>query len=360
MNKLCWVVVLAAILVSACAAPVSPTLTPTIEPTEASTQVLNIYNWDEYIDPQILTGFEEEFDVEINYQTFGDSEDMLAKVRAGPVPYDIVVPTDYVVEIMRREELLAPLDKDNIPNFENVDPLFLDPTYDPGNRYCAPYQWGTTGVGYNIQETGGEIQSWGDLFAPEFAGEVAWQNAVRDGLAPILIYLGYSPNTTDPDKIQEAADFLKEHSENIAAYTEDTADNMLAAGEVDLAQAWNGDIVGMMQDNTDIRYVIPKEGSTIWSDNMCILATAEHKALAEKFINYILDPEVGAVLSNYLHYPSPNKAAIPYLDEDDRNNPAMYPPEEIRSRLFFLSDVGASVMQTYEAAWAEVIEVHQR
>ena len=359
IKELRWGCLLLAVLVSACSTS-TPTPPPSPAPTEVSARVLNIYNWDEYIDPQILTDFEEKFDVEINYETYGNSEEMLAEVQAGPVPYDIVVPTDFVVEIMRREELLAPLDKDNIPNFDNIDPLFRDPSYDPGNRYCVPYQWGTMGVGYNIAETGQEIASWGDLFDPQFVDQVAWQDAVRDGMAPILIYLGYSPNTTDPEKIQEAAAFLIEHNENIFTYTADKADNLLTAGEVNLAQSWNGDIVLGMEENSDIRYVVPQEGSTIWSDNLCILATAEHKALAEEFINYILDPEVGAALSNYLKYPSPNRAAIPHINEADRNNPALYPPDEVRSRLFFLSDVGPAAMDVYQAAWADVIESHQQ
>ncbi len=358
-NKYWWAgIILILALMTACGTPDAPAPTPTPTPAEAGPQVLHVYNWDNYMDPQILTDFEESFGVEIDYQIYGYSVEMLEEVLAGPVPYDVVVPADYVVEIMRREGLLAPLDRGNIPNFENIDPLFLNPTYDPGNRYCVPYQWGTLGVGYHIEATGREIESWGDVFDPESGYRVAWQGSARDGLAPILLYLGYSPNTTDPDRIWEAAAFLQEHSARIVAYTEDEAHDFLAAGEADIALAWNGDIAGMMLDDPDMRYVIPQEGAAIWVDTMCILATSERKALAEAFINYILEPEVGAALSNYLNYPTPNRAAMPHIDATALANPAIYPPDEVRARLFFLSDVGPVAMEVYDAAWAAVLDAH--
>lgn len=345
------------VVVSACRAPATPVVTPS---PEVTAQTLFFYNWDDYIKPQILADFEEQFGVEIDYQLYAYSTDMLAEVRAGPTPYDVVVPSDYVVEIMRREDLLAPLDRGNIPNFANIDPLFLNPTYDPGNRYCVPYQWGTLSLGYNSEAIGREITSWGEIFDPDAGYRIAWQGAARDGLAPILLYLGYSPSTTDSDKIEEAAAFLINSGQNIIAYTEDEAHNMLAAGEVDIALTWSGSMARLMQDNPAMRYVIPQEGAVIWVDAMCILATSERKALAETFINYILEPEVGAALSNHLGYPTPNQAALPYIDEDAFNNPAIYLPDEARERLYFLSDVGPAAMQVYETAWATVLEAQRR
>ena len=335
-----------------------PALTPT--PTEEPERVLDIYNWETYINPHILNAFEQQYDVSINYRTYTDDTDMLDDVRAGRENYDLVVPSDYLVAIMRREGLLYPLDKRNIPNFVNVDSEFTSPTYDPGNRYCAPYQWGTAGIGYDSTATEGEITGWEDFFDQRYAGRIALMDDARSTLGVILLYLGYSPNTTDGEEVAAARNFLLDHADAIAAYAPDTGQDLLVADEVDLVFEWSGDILQVMGTHPEIRYVIPKEGSLIWTDNICIPATARHKELAEEFINYLLDPEVGASLSNYTHYSTPNRAALPLINAADRNNPALYPPAEIRSRLFFLVDVGETANKLYEEAWQLVLERHGR
>lgn len=345
------------------ACTVSPTSTeePQLETLGAEpASVLSIYNWDTYIDPAILTGFEQEFGVTINYSIYASNEEMLETIQAGPVDYDIVVPGDYMVEIMRREGLLAPLNRDNVPNLANVDPSFLSPAYDPGNRYCVPYQWGTIGIGYDIETTGGEIRGWKDFFDPAYAGRISMLDDARESLGVALLYLGYSPNTTAAAEIAAARDFLIEHSEHIMAYAPDTGQDLLVAGEVDLVFEWSGDIFQVMEDEPDIRYVIPEEGSIVWTDNMCILASAAHQELAEMFINYVLEPEIGAALSNYTHYSSPNQAALFLVDAADLENPALYPSAEVRERLFFLVDVGPEAAQLYEQAWADVMAEYER
>lgn len=346
--------VIVGLLLAACAP--TPTTEPTAEPTEApADNVLNIYNWDTYIDPAVLTDFEQQFGVTINYEIYANNEEMLETIQSGPVDYDIVVPTDYMVAIMRREGLLAALDHDNIPNFSNVDPAFVNPIYDPGNRYCVPYQWGTMGIGYNIAATGREIEGWADFFDPAFAGRIAMLGDSRLTMGVVLLYLGYSPNTTSRAEINAARDFLIAHADDIVAYAPDTGQDMLVAGEVDLAFEWSGDIFQAMEEDPDIRYVIPQEGSLIWADNLCILSTAPHKALAEAFINYILRPEVGAAISNYIRFSSPNQAALPLINAADRNDPALYPPDDVRERLFFLADIGTEATALYDEAWEEVL-----
>ncbi len=332
------------------------TPTPVPSPTPAAAeQALNIYNWDTYIDPAVLADFEQKFGVKIRYDLFENNESMLAAVQAGTTDYDIVVPTDYMVEIMHKAGLLAPLDKNNIPNFGNLDPSFVSPAYDPGNRYCVPYQWGTMGIGYNIKATQREITSWEDLFDPAFAGRVSLLADARLTMGAVLLYLGYSPNTTSATEIAQARDFLIEHADQIAEYAPDTGQDLLADGTVDIAFEWSGDIFQVMEGNADVRYVIPEEGTLIWTDNLCILATASHKKMAEKFINYVLEPEVGAAISNYIRFGSPNQAALPLLNQADRENQAIYPSDQVRQRLFFLADVGTAGTELYEAAWAEVL-----
>lgn len=343
------------VLVSACAPKSTPAPQPVTEAAPvAEDNVLNIYNWTEYMDETILTNFEEEYGITVNYSTYTGNEELIDVLNAGPVEYDLVVPTDYAVTTLRNDSKLGSLDRANIPNFGNIAPAFINPAYDPGNRYCIPYQWGSTGIGYNIKATGREIRGWSDVFDPAFAGRVSMLEDPRESLGAILLYLGYSPNTTDQIKINEAAEFLKSHADHIAAFASDNGQDLLAAGEVDIALEYNGDIFLVMAENPDLRYVIPEEGAITWSDNLCLLASAPHKENAEKFMNYLLEPEVGAALSNYLHYASPNQAAIPFLNAEDLNNPGLYPPAEVRARMFFNVDLGLE-NALYTDVWNDIM-----
>jgi spermidine/putrescine transport system substrate-binding protein len=333
--------------------------TPTAEPTaEAIGGSLTVYNWDTYIDPVILSDFEHEFGVTINYQTFEGPEELLENMRAGRVAYDVIVPSDYMVAVMRDEGLLQPLRQENIPNLANLDSSFLNPAYDPNNDYCVAYQWGTMGIGYNAMAVGKEIHSWRDFFDTTYSGRVALLDDMRNSMAVALIYLGFSPNSTNPNEINAAREFLVSRSEHIAVYAPDTGQDMLLAGDVDIALEWSGDIFQAMESDANIRYVIPEEGSMIWTDNMCVPANATNRPAAEAFINYILKPEVGAALSNYIRYATPNQAAVPLLFPADRHNQAIYPESNVRSRLHFLTAVDAETRQVYEEAWADVLDHH--
>ena len=352
------VAVISALSLVACADSAASTVVAPEPPEAEEAKVLNFYNWDTYIDPAILEDFEAQYGVTINYQVYDGEEEMLAELRAGDAEYDLVVPTDYTVPIMRREELLAPLNRANIPNFENIDPQFLDPVYDPGNRYCVPYQWGTTGIGYNIEATGREIKSLADFFDPEFAGRVVMYDEPRTGLGLTLLYLGHSPNTLNRAEITEAAEFLKSQASHIGAYVADSAQDLLVSGEADMVVEWSGDIVQLNLEDPKFRYVIPEEGSNIWTDAICIPATAPHKELAEQFINYLLEPEVGAALSNYIEYASPNAASVPLLDEEARTNPAIYPPAEAYDHLFYMVEIDPESEEFYIEAWEEILAEH--
>jgi spermidine/putrescine transport system substrate-binding protein len=345
------------LLLLGCSSQAEPEATATSESApveEESKVVLNFYNWDTYIAPEILSDFEEKFDVTINYQIFDDMEEMLAGMQSGEIIYDLVVPSDFTLSQMRQDNMLTPLNKANIPNFSNLAPEFVNPVHDPDNRYCAPYQWGTVGFGYNIEATG-PITSLDDIFSPEFAGRVGLMNDPRTTMEIILLYLGYSPNTTNKEEIDEAAQYLKDHADIIAAYHGDDGQDLLNDGTLDIVLEWSGDIFQVMEENENIRYLIPPSGSILWNDFICIPANAEYKELAETFINYLLEPEVGAALSNYVQYGSPNQAAMSFLDEEVRNNPAIYPPAEVRANLYSEVDVGAETFAYYEAVWEEVL-----
>ncbi|MEI7644440.1 MAG: spermidine/putrescine ABC transporter substrate-binding protein [Chloroflexales bacterium] len=346
MSRYRALIALICIGLAACAArpPVAP------DPSPAPV-ALRIYNWDTYIDPDLLARFSRETGVPIRYSTYGSNEEMLAAVQARPEDYDIIVPSDYMVTIMRRKGLLAPLDPASVPNMTNIDPLFVNPSFDPANRYCAPYLWGTNGIGYNRAATGRDIQSWADVFDPAFAGRVALLDDSRATLGLALLGLGYSPNTTSPTEIAAARDFLAQHAGQIATYALDNGQDLLASGAVDLVLESSGDIFQMMAGNPDLRYSIPAEGSLIWIDNMCILKRSPNRASAERFLNFILTPDVGANLASFTRYSSPNLAALSQISPQDRANLALYPTEAMRRRLFFLVDVGGAATKLYNSAW---------
>lgn len=337
------------LLLAACAASGGAPPPPTPEPA-----VLRILNWDTYIDPALLARFEAETGVRVAYSTFGVGDELLAAVRARPDAYDLVVPSDYMVEVMRREGLLAPLDKAGIPNMANLDPLFVSPAYDPANRYCAPYLWGTIGLGYDAAGVSRPVTRWADAL-DDPAGAVALLDSPREMIGIALLVLGHSPNTTSPREIAAARDYLVARVGAVAAFVPDTGQDLLAAGAADLVVEWSGDMFQAMEDRPGLRYVIPEEGSLIWTDNMCVLRDSPRRALAERFINFILSPEAGAALANYTRYSSPNRAALPLIRPEDLANPALYPDEGTRRRLFFLVDVGAEASALYNSAWAQVL-----
>lgn len=322
--------------------------------TESSGETeLNVYNWSTYIAPEIVPAFEEKYGVKVNYDIFGDNDELFAKIQPGNPGYDIIVPTDYMVAIMIEQGMLEELDRSKLSNFGNVDPLFLDPPFDPGNVYCVPYQWGTTGIGYNLAATGREIDSWDVMFNGEFAGRISWLTDSRGVMGIALRYLGYDPNTTNQDEINEALDLLLETKSDVVAFAPDTGQILLDQGEVDIAYEYSGDIFQIMEENEDVRYIIPKEGSVLWTDNLCIPTGAPHPDLAHKFIDFILDAEIGAQLSNYTAYGTPNAASLPLVDEELRNNPGIYPPDSVKENLFYIESVGEADL-LYDEAWTSL------
>lgn len=335
--------------------PVSCASSPLIPITPSEENVLNIFNWSDYIDPEVIAAFEEKYNAKINYSTYDSNESLFAKLRGGNPGYDLIVPTGDYVEIMIKLGMLEPLNHENIPNLKNLDDKFLDYFFDPGNQYSVAYQWGTAGIGYNIKETGGEIDSWTALFDPKYKNRVAFVEDLRVVLGLVLIYLGEDPNTTNPAIIEKAKDYLIQQKEVISVFAPDTGQTLLEQGEVDLAVEWSGDIFQVMADNPDLRYVIPKEGSIVWVDTLAIPKNAPHKELAEKFINFTLEPEISAAISNYVAYATPNKVALEQglIAESDRTNPAIYPPPEVYERLQYLHDIGEATI-LYDDAWTEL------
>jgi len=318
---------------------------------------LHVYNWSEYIDPAIYEEFEQEFGVKVIEDTFASNEDLLAKLQAGATGYDIIVPSDYMVAIMIELELLAELNYDNIPNANNIDDLFKDPPYDPGNKYSLPYQWGTTGIGYDAEELDEAPDSWGYLFDPEmaapYAGKMSMLNDPRETIGAALKYLGYSINSTSETELEEAKQLLIQQKAWVSTYDSEGFEDLLAAGEVVIGHGWSGDYFAAAEEAENVWYVIPQEGGVIWTDNLAIPKTASSQYTAEVFIDYLLRPEVGAKITNYTWYGSPNKASTEFIDPEILEEPAIYPPPEVMEKLEFIRDVGEATT-VYDRIWTEI------
>lgn len=318
-------------------------------------QTLRIFNWSTYVAEDTIPNFEEACDVTVEYFEYGSNEEMLAVVRANSAQYDITVPTGNTVAIMIEEALVQPLNKDLIPNIENIAETFADPPYDPGNEYSVPYQWGTIAVGYDQTIVGEEITSWEQVW--DYDGAVAWLNDPRAMMGLALMLLGHDPNSTNPDEIQEAKDFLLERSDNVDVVADDNGQDLLYQGNVDITIEYNGDIFQIMAECEcdDYMYVIPEEGSNVWTDNLVVPFNAPNPDLAMVFIDYVLDPQVGADLSNYIAFGTPNSASMELIDPELLENPGIYPSEETMGKLFFANKVPSDVEQLYAEAWSELM-----
>jgi spermidine/putrescine transport system substrate-binding protein len=293
----------------------------------AQGQQVNIYNWDTYIGETTLEDFTEATGIAVRYDLFASNEELFAKLREGNPGYDVIFPTNDFVERMIAADMLLPLDHGLIPNLKNIDPFFLDSAYDAGRRYSAPYFWGTIGIGYRVSEAA--PTSWGDLFdSDKYAGRMAWLQSL-DTIQSALKYLGHSINTEDPDEINEAAELLIAAKPNVKAIVPDTGQDLLIAGEVDITLEYNGDILQVMEEDDDLNYVLPVEGGILWEDDMCIPKGGPNPDNAHTFIDFILDGEVHGEIANFVRYPCPNAAAMPFILEEDKADPALYPPRDV-------------------------------
>ncbi len=322
----------------------------------AEKQTLNLFIWSEYIDPAVVADFEKQFDCKVNLDLYEDVESMLAKVQGGGGSlYDVVVPSDHVVTAMIKLNLLAPLRHENIPNLENLDEKFTHPPYDRGNKFTVAYQWGTLGVFARQTKDKPLPQTWGIFFDPrQQPGSFLLVDSPRDMIGPALKYKGYSVNSADPKQLKEARDLIIAAKKRSLGFDGSVgAKNKVLAKTATAAIVYSGEGVKGMAEDKGTVYFIPKEGGIIWVDNLAVLAKAPHRELAEKFINFVLDPKIGARLSTFIQYSSPNKAAMEFIRPEDLKNPVIYPTPEIMTRLEFLEDLGDK-MRLYDEVWTQV------
>ena len=317
---------------------------------------LNVFIWSDYIDPKIVADFEKEFGCKVTLDLYEDNESMLAKLAGGGVAlYDIVVPSDYVMTAMIKRGLLAPLRHEHLPNFVNIDPQFSNLAFDPSNQFSVPYQWGTVGLYMRKQKDKAIEGTWALVFDPgQQPGPFLLMDDMRSCFAAALKFKGHSANSTDPKELAEARDLLLAAKQRSLGFegTVGGKNRVLAKGAV-MAVVTSGDAARGMNEDPETQYVVPREGSDIWVDNLCIPAKAPHRDLAEKFINYILDAKVGARLSNFNQFATPNKAAYPFIKPADLQNPAIYPPASFMQHLEVLHDLGEK-NRLYDELWTQV------
>lgn len=316
--------------------------------------VLNIFIWSEYLPDEIVQEFEKRTGVRVRYDTYDSNEALLEKLQSGVADYDLVVPSDYMVQIMIAEGLLKEIDKSRISTWSHLDAKFLNKPFDPDNRYSMPYFWGTTGIGYNKQKFPEGVHSWAALFDEANAGRILMLDDVREVFAVALKYLGRSANETDPDALRQAADLLKRQKRLVKTYNSGDFHNILAAGDVDLAHGYNGQLASVVAAQPDrLGYAVPVEGAVIWMDSLCIPKKARNVENAHAFMSFVMEPEINARIVNAVRYASANKSAKKWIDPAILADEAVYPPEEIIDRCEFLRDVGDAAV-LYDQLWTEI------
>ena len=309
---------------------------------------IKVYNWGDYIDPDVLGIFEEETGIHVNYVTFSQNEDMYTRLSTGAEVYDVVIPSEYMIERLIKEDLIAELNLDNIPNLENVLDSLRDPIYDPGNAHSIPYMWGTLGIVYNTGMVEEPITSWNALLDERYAGEIFMMDSMRDTVAIGLIMNGYSVNSDSEEELEAAREWLLAQKDSgvVDGYILDQAKDMMAGNEAAMAVMYSGDALYAMEKNEALAYVIPDEGSNIWVDGMCVPTVSENKEAAECFINFMCRPDIAQKNMEYIYYSSPIKQVVEGLSEEEMASTAMNPTDDMVARCEYYVDYS-----TFENAW---------
>ena len=316
---------------------------------------LNILNWGEYIDPELIELFEQETGVKINYIELTSNEEMLIKLRSSDSPYDLCFPSDYIIEQMIREDMLQPLDYSKIPNAKNIDPKMIEITnvFDPGNKYSLPYMWGTVGILYNTDMVTEPVNSWGILWDEKYAGQVWMYDSVRDSLGITLKYLGYEMNTRSEEEVAAARDKLIEQAPIRKGWGTDDLRSTMENGKAAMCVIYSGDAFCSIDACENLAYVVPDEGSNVWFDNVIIPKTAKNLEAAHAFINFLNDGNIAARNTEYIFYSTPNKAAMDRLDEYFTENETYNPPQEVLDRCEVFHDLG-DFTEVFSKAWSAI------
>lgn len=324
-----------------------------------STGSLKVYNWGEYMDPQVLELFEKETGISVTYDEYETNESMYPIIAKGAADYDLICPSDYMIQKMSDEGLLEPINWSRIPNAKNIDDQYFEFArgYDENNTYSMPYLWGTVGILYNKKMVKGPIDSWGVLWDTRYQDDILMQKSVRDAFGVALKYLGYSLNTTDEAQLDEAKQKLLEqkHSGVVQAYVVDEVRDKMIAGEAAMGVIYSGEALTCMEENEDLAYVIPKEGSNLWMDNFAIVKGAKNKENAEKFLNFLCRPEIMKMNFEYITYSVPSSKARELLPDEYKNSTIAFPALDSLKNCEVLKYVGKDGDSLYNQKWKEIM-----
>ena len=327
---------------------------------------LYVYNWGEYIDEDVISQFEEETGITVVYDLFETNEEMYPVIEAGAVNYDVVCPSDYMIQKMRENDLLAELNFDNIPNIAQIDPAYMEMSqaFDPENKYSVPYCWGTVGILYNtklLDELGVPAPTkWADLWDERLSGEILMQDSVRDAFMVALKKDGYSMNSESKDELEQAKQELIDQKPLVQAYVIDQVRDKMIGGEAAVGVIYSGEMLYIQDEavslglDYDLEYVIPEEGTNLWLDSWVIPKNAKNKENAEKWIDFMCRPEIAKANFEYITYPTPNKGAFELLDEDMQNNKAVFPDIDSLKDSEVYQYLGDDTDAIYNELWKEV------
>ena len=327
---------------------------------------LYVYNWGEYIDEDVISQFEEETGITVVYDLFETNEEMYPVIEAGAVNYDVVCPSDYMIQKMRENDLLAELNFDNIPNIDQIDPAYMEMSqaFDPENKYSVPYCWGTVGILYNtrlLEELGVPAPTkWADLWDERLSGEILMQDSVRDAFMVALKKDGYSMNSESKDELEQTKQELIDQKPLVQAYVIDQVRDKMIGGEAAVGVIYSGEMLYIQDEvanlglDYDLEYVIPEEGTNLWLDSWVIPKNAKNKENAEKWIDFMCRPEIAKANFEYITYPTPNKGAFELLDEDMQNNKAVFPDIDSLKDSEVYQYLGDDTDAIYNELWKEV------
>lgn len=315
---------------------------------------VNVYNWGEYIDMDLLKEFEQETGIRVNYRTFESNEQMYSVLKQGGVSYDVVIPSDYMISRMISEDMLEKINFDKIPNISLIDESTRGMEYDPTGEYSVPYTWGTVGIIYNSSMIDEEITSWSALFDERYAGQILMIDNPRDAFGIALKYLGYSQNSTDEAELGEAFDLLVAQKPLLQQYVMDAVFDKLESGEAAIGTYYAGDYLTMLENNEDLRFVLPVEGSNKFVDCMCILKDASNMENAEAFINFMCGTEASLRNAEYIGYTSPNIEVRDLIELDDEAMAITYPEQDVIDRCEFFINLPQETLDLYDSLWTKL------
>jgi spermidine/putrescine transport system substrate-binding protein len=318
-----------------------------------SGQRLLVFNWSDYIDPELIDQFEDETGARLVYDNYSSDAELETRLLTGGGAYDLVVPSDRSMPALLGKGALQPIDRSLLPNFKNLDPKFLGAPFDPENRFSVPYFWGTVAVGVRADHVVNPPVSFAALFDERNRGRITMLDDAEHSVAVALMHLGKPMNSVDEQDLAAAQKLLTEQRPLVQAYTSDAYKEKLIAGNAWASLGWSGDLLQAADEEPQVRVIIPEKGTTIWLDSLALCKGAKNVELAHRFINFFLDPEIAARNAQYVHYASPNREALALLPAEVRNDPAIYPPAEVLDRCGWLEDRGEAIAKV-EQVWRQV------